>query len=343
MISRRKRVIFALVTLLLSFVMTGGLLLAADLYLHRRAERSAGLNRWGYRGPVAAAKQPGEVRLAFLGGSTMFGYGVNWDQAIPFLVEQRLSRPDRPVSAVNLGYNNEGAYAFRYTLEDFEWLEYDVAVLYEGYNDLMGDPNAPNTSLFRHESAVFRLTGYYPILPLVLGEKAMLLRMDGNLDAGYAAMRSELPPKVVFRPDAAAIETAASVMNVLGTQLGQLKDAPPRQIVPTKAGCAYPWAEYCDAVYAAVEFVLERGKRVAVVAQPRLIDTGDRHAWQQASLAEMLARHFGDDARVRYLNLLDAVDLRDPAISYDGMHLTAAGNVQLADALTARLEPFLTP
>ena len=43
---------------------------------------------------------------------------------------------------MNLGYNNEGAYSFRATLEDYAWLDYDLALLYEGYNDMMADEPA---------------------------------------------------------------------------------------------------------------------------------------------------------------------------------------------------------
>ena len=37
-------------------------------------------------------------------------------------------------------------------MKDYAYLKYDLALLYEGYNDLMGDPNGPNLSVFRHES-----------------------------------------------------------------------------------------------------------------------------------------------------------------------------------------------
>ena len=55
-----------------------------------------------------------------------------------------------------------------------------------------------------------------------------------------------------------------------------------------------------------------------------------RHAEQQAELAGMLHRRYGASQRVRYLDLSEAVDLSDPALSFDRMHLTAAGNDRLA-------------
>jgi lysophospholipase L1-like esterase len=50
-------------------------------------------------------------------------------------------------------------------------------------------------------------------------------------------------------------------------------------------------------------------------------------------MSSMLARAFGHDAGVRYVNLGDVVDLSDPALSFDRMHLTMAGNDRIAAAL----------
>jgi hypothetical protein len=47
----------------------------------------------------------------------------------------------------------------------------------------------------------------------------------------------------------------------------------------------------------------------------------------------MLERRFGGDLRVRYANLGDAIDLTDPALSYDRMHLTPPGNTRIAAVL----------
>ena len=85
-------IVFALLAAVLATVITTVAVLAADLYLHHRAERSAGLNRWGYRGPVLSKKQPGEIRVAMLGGSTVFGYGVLASESIPAFLEQRLNQ-----------------------------------------------------------------------------------------------------------------------------------------------------------------------------------------------------------------------------------------------------------
>jgi len=140
--TRSKGRYFALasVTIAGSTLITLLALLGADLYLHAKY-RDAAYNVWGYRGPVVAAKEPGEHRIVMLGGSTTLGYGVGVDETIPYYLERELQQrvPGTPVRVVNLGWNSEGAYSYQFTLEDYAYLDYDTVVLYSGYNDF-----APN-------------------------------------------------------------------------------------------------------------------------------------------------------------------------------------------------------
>jgi hypothetical protein len=341
-LSRRKKIVFALITMALSAVAALLVLLVADLIVHQRAERSAGLNRWGYRGPVAPAKSAGELRAVMLGGSTVFGYGVSWDQSIPANLERVLDAA-RPFSVINLGFNNEGAYSFVPTLRDFDYLDYDIVVLYEGYNDLPGDEK-PNTSVFRRDSAVFRLTGYFPILPMYLDEKAMMIRYGGDLEGAYAATRGTAPatvfrPNIAQRTSAAALDTVAQVTKSLGAQLGRLStiEAPAYARVST-IGCSFPWVNYCDSIHAAVREALSRGRRVTVVGQPRMSTPVTAvHARQQNMVAEMIRREFANEPRVAYVDLGDAVDLTDTNLSFDTMHLNADGNRRIAEALAPHI------
>ena len=341
--TRRKFLIFAALTA----TATAGLLiiglLGADVYLHHRAERSAGVNRWGYRGPVAGGKRPGEWRVAVLGGSTVFGYGVRWDEALPRQLEVALNRRAAGAwSVVNLGYNTEGAFAFRVNLEDFAFLDYDIVCLYEGYNDMIGD-GSPNLVVVRHRSPVFRLTGYFPILPLVFREKAMALR-SGDIGAAYEAQRN--PPQTVFRPSVAdrtsamALDAAANVASSLEKQLGHLSDEIVRPGAHDARGCATPWTFYCDAYYRAIEYAIRNGQQVLVASQPRLAspDVDERHQSQQAELRAMIARHFGGRRDVAYLDLRNSVDLSNDQLSFDRMHLTADGNQIVAGAMTAAID-----
>ena len=342
-LSRRKKISFALAAMSLSFVVMFGLLLAADLVVHHRAERSAGLNRRGYRGPVIPRKQPGELRVAMVGGSTVFGYGVAWNESIPAYLESKLrERLERPVRVVNLGFNNEGAYAFRANLEDFSYLDYDVAVLYEGYNDLPGD-EGPNRSVYRRQSAIYRAFGYYPILPLYLEEKARALRF-GNVNAGYGEPGSSADErKVVFRPgladrtSAAALQAISAMTRALDGQLEREGVVPPPAIKESESGlgCTMPYVTFCESVAAAVSYGLSRGGGVVVGSQPRAIGdvSGPRHQKQQAMLASMVQRQFGGEPRVAWADCSTVVDLTDVDVTFDGMHLKPDANATIAAAL----------
>lgn len=282
-----------------------------------------------------------------LGGSSAFGYGVGWNEAIPARIESMMRDGGTRVSVVNLGYNNEGAYSFRPTLADYLYLDFDAAILYEGYNDLMGDPKAPNLSLFRHESPTFRLTGYLPILPLVFKEKAASLLYRGDIGKLYE--ESLTGKKVVFdasladRTKAGALNATAAVGAALERQLGRISpERRPSIPTPEASGCPYPWAEYCQSVFTAVEFGRQRHKQVIVVAQPYLLGySGVRHKEQQQALKDMLRRRFGDDRGVLYYDAGPVVDLADPVISFDRMHLTALGNDKVAAALVEPVRAFL--
>ena len=57
----------------------------------------------------------------------------------------------------------------------------------------------------------------------------------------------------------------------------------------------------------------------------------------RTAMANMLARRFSGDPRVRYVNLGRALNIRDTSLVYDGLHLVARGNQILADALAPTL------
>src|SRR6185436_17513101 len=95
-------------------------------------------------------KAPGEIRIVMLGGSTVYGFDVEVEDALPAQLEHAMAGVTPNVRVVNLGYN-----------------------------DILGDAS-PNTLQKRHASAIFRSIGYFPILPLVLREKATFLRQSSG-------------------------------------------------------------------------------------------------------------------------------------------------------------------
>ncbi len=336
------RVLFALARrLFIAILVAAAGLLALDVGYHWRVRDASGINIWGYRGPLLSRKASNETRLVMLGGSTAYGYGLRPDQSVPAYLErglnQRSGQTGRRFSVANLGGPGQGAYAFVFDLEDFEFLNYDVVVLYEGYNDLGRDEIAhrdvPNLLVWHRESPVFRLTGYYPILPVVLREKSIMLL---NGDDGS---QTERDGKVVFRPGLASratagtLNAAAAVSESLGRQIGRLSDTPPAPSVDEE--CVPRWKQYCGAIRDAVSWALARNKRVLFASQPY---ASDSHVEQQANAVAMLKARFGDEPRLRWLDLGRAIDLRDLTIAWDGVHLIPEGNESIAARM---VEPVL--
>lgn len=342
-ISRTRRLLFALAAITLAIVVPFSILLATDIYLHGRYERSAGLNVWGYRGPAVGRKRPGEYRVVVLGGSSAYGYGVTWDHAMPALLERRLNarRATPMFTVVNLAYNNEAAYSFTFTLRDYQKLDYDLACLYEGYNDRMGDTQ-PNLSVFRHDSPIFRLTGYMPIFPIVFKEKAAAMLYGGDTSAAYRSSdRPVFRAGLSTKATAGMLKAAAGIAESLEQQVGRLTAEPARRIAEGEStGCTYPWNSYCRSISEAVEYALQCHKQVLVMTQPYEYgpESRARHMEQQREMADMLRRRYGGDPRVAYLNLGPYVELGDPAFSFDRMHLTASGNERVAERIAQQVE-----
>ena len=334
--SKTKYVVFACMTLVLSTGLTVGLLLGLDLYLHKKFEKVAGLNIHGYRGPVVKRKQPNERRIVVLGGSTALGYGVAPQESFPAVLEKTLNERRRqegggPVSLVNLAYNTEGAYAYLFNLRSYKYLDYDVALFYTGFNDLGG----LNTYVYRNTSPIFRLTGYMPIIPLIFQEKAMALRYGGDLEAAYRGHKTVFKPNLAERATASALEAAVKISQSLERQIGRLTKEPPIEEPPPSMDCGETWQHYCRSIYVAVEYALSRDRHAVVVTEPYV---SDPHVEQQRAMVGMLKAKFGDHPRLRHLDLGRAVDLHDPRLCYDGLHLTAEGNEQIASLL---VEPIM--
>lgn len=322
----RRQIAFACLAIALSTAATLAFVAGVDLYLHHRFARTGGYNVWGYRGTPAGPKPRGETRVEYLGGSVAFGYGVSSDETIEAYLERNLSTDLPKVRVVNLGWNSEGAHSMAPTLRDYGYLHSDAAILYSGYNDLLD----PNLLVFRHTSAVFRLTGYMPILPII--PMRSWLRLN-NLSDTFTDKE-----KVVFKPGLAdryateATDTALRISRALDRQLGRLTSPdPPAQISAAAAG---RWQFYTDGVREAVIAARQQRLITFVVSEPYISDT---HVEQQAAVAQMVARDFGSDPRVRYVNAGTAVDLHDKTLCYDGMHLTAAGNRRVAAFLAPRI------
>ncbi|MGZ8847516.1 MAG: SGNH/GDSL hydrolase family protein [Pyrinomonadaceae bacterium] len=310
--AKSKQILRKIAALLISTFVCVSIFFGIDFYLHRKH----GVNLWGYRGPAVGLKQPGEKRVAVLGGSTTWGYGLAVGQDFPAQLQRQLTKANAgkgPINLLNLGFNNEGAYSFTNTMNDYDYLNYDVVLFYSGYNDLGG----PNLYVLRHRSPVFLWTGYLPLLPTLTADKI----------SQWQQTTSGKPNKTVFQPpDQNQLDRAAQ----LEKQIGNLDGASAPGSQSTSATCPAEWQFYCERIYEATELALKKGKRVLIVGEPYI---SDKHINQQTALENMIRARFAGQTKVRYLTLGGVVDLRDRSLCWDGMHLTEEGNRRIADAL----------
>jgi lysophospholipase L1-like esterase len=304
-----------LVLELVTFALVG--IVIVDLHLHRRFEEVAGVNVRGYRGALQPYRAPTERRLLLVGDSTAFGYGVAWTESFAEYLAKRLTvernRSVRRgvVRIINAAWLSDGAYALRYAVRDFARLAPDIVLVDAGY-DALCEGCAGGRHVWRRESAVFRATGYMPMLPLYLREKELLLA-HGSSPGRRAAAR-------VYAVAALAVSAADRTT------------VPPLADVRGDGACGPRWSDYCDSIHGTVADALQHAKGVIVMTPPYVSDV---HHDQQRAMAAMLEREFGADPRVVYLNQGHAVALSDPARTFDGVHLTALGNQELAESLVS--------
>jgi hypothetical protein len=339
----KRQIVFAAAAAVLSSITTVAFVLGVDVYLHHRYAVSGGYNVWGYRGPIVGGKKAAEHRLAMLGGSVAFGYGVPADQTIPANLERLMqaARPQAPLTVINLGWQSEGAYSFLFTLKDYDYLRSDAIILYSGYNDWLY-----NNQVFRHQSAVFRATGYLPIIPIIPLADWLRIR---DLSETRHLDRVVFKPNLADRSSSQAAQTALSITQAVERQLGKLvPEGASAEVIPPGT-CGDRWDYYCGSIRRAVDFALSRNTQVFVVTEPyatraslggpagNIVHGWQFHVEQQRIMAAMLATVYREEPRVHYVNMGTAVDLADSNLCYDGVHLTIAGNRQLAGRLAPEI------
>jgi hypothetical protein len=290
------RVLTAAAVLLAGFLS----LVLIDMAAHRAEENDRGLNRHGYRGPVLHAKAPGEIRLLLLGGATTASPHLPWAQSLGGVLTRLLGQPwrwkeVRWTSVADLSQPNDTVANAIQQVRHYRHLGADVVVLMSGYNDL---PGIALPEGGRQTSAVFRATGYLP----VVGD-----RLSG---------RSSVPPAPALPVDA------------------DWAHANYRSRLSVDADCDSDWRAYCDAVQAAIDAALQEGCRVFVVSEPY---RSAGHFAQQQALRTMIAHRYRVDDRVQYLDLGWHVDVRDPRLMTDQQTLTAYGIEEYVDGLATAL------
>ena len=273
---------------------------AADLAAHKKVEMLGGLNMRGYRGPVAHQRQPNEIRVVFVGGTRAFGWGEPASgttvAAVRFELTRVLDRPNRPlrpIVAINLGLLGAPPESYPATLKHFAYLQPD----YIGIFDDLGDrgPNRPFDT-----SGIYELTGYQPMLPLVLYEKGTVTRARaGRL--GLEALGGTL---------AAADRGLARIAGV--------HDAvPPSDSSPDA---------YADAMMTAIDAAHQRAKGVVVALAP--IDST-----AQRKNREALGRRLRRQPWLRVVDLSSQRELYDPLMRLDAFSFGASATAIASQAI----------
>lgn len=176
MTNRRLALLFALEILGFAFLA----LALADRRVHQR-DPVFGVNQWGYRGEARGEREAGEIRVALVGGSAVYEAGVALEDTLAsqlfFELRDAGAPHGQPYSVVNLSEPRVGADSYVQALRDYDFLDPDVVCVLDGYDSLEGLP--PHA---RRRSAVFRATGYLPILPArMLGRPAWLSDPPGSI------------------------------------------------------------------------------------------------------------------------------------------------------------------
>jgi hypothetical protein len=289
----RKTLVGALVVELVA--LAAFFTVALDVRAHARVERLGGVNVWGYRGPVMRTRQPGEIRIAVVGGSLAFGWGVAASETVAPSIRRLAALaldvrggPAIVVTAVNLGAMGMPWQEYKTQIARFAYLQPDVLCVYLDTDERPGGGRLPVA-----DSGVTALTGYVPMLPLVLQEKAARLGVGG------------------------------AVVAQTGRALGTVDRLLYRLLSVGPAAANRP----LDEVIGAVSAGLTAAPGVVVVLPPfSPLDPVARDG-----LVERIRARYAGEMRVRVVDLENVPALADDGLRLDGHNFSVAGHERVAE------------
>jgi hypothetical protein len=287
------------------------LMVALDQYAHKRVESQAGVNIWGYRGPVMPARRPREFRIAVVGGEHAFGWGVAPEETMAGYLRGEMQRrmpqsgESRPVTAVNLGALGLRADEYASRLQQFPSLEPDVVCLYVDLVD-----RRPAATLPPYDSITARTTGYVPMLPQALDEKGQALAAHG------ATLRG------------AIVSAPGRVLRAVDRGLYHLVFDPP----PAATGDRI--ASIGRALDAAL---LVAGGVVIILPPPMAADEGAAHQ----ALRDSVQARAAVEPRLRVVDLAAAPGLTDAGLRIDGVNFGAGGHSRVASLVAPAAAAFI--
>lgn len=256
-----------------------------------------GWNHKGYRGPVKEKRENVNHRIIVLGGSVAAGYGLNYKESFPYILEKKLSKNNFDV--VNLGKNGQGIYGILNDVKNYYYLNYDIAIIHNGYNDC----TSKNFNLIsRNENFFYRKFNYLPILYTYISDK---IRRELNI-------KKKKSTNNLFNSNNNLIFNTCQFLFY--------KNHPDIYFDKVK------FKDHLDSFYLihykkVLNFLEKKNKKVIMIIQPKY--GNDPMQQIQSDLLIKLSKDFNN---IKVLNLSDQVDITDINISYDALHYTKYGN-----------------
>lgn len=277
------------------------LMIVADQFAHTRVQAMAGVNSWGYRGAVAPMKAAGEIRIAVIGGDHAFGWGVAPEETtaayLRAVISRRLAANDRATtSAMNLGALGLPARAYADRIAHYAYLAPDVICLYIDLADRNDGAILPPG-----DSTITALTGYVPMLPLLLRDKGRAMTMAGNEIAGSAVGAFG---GLLRNTDLALHSWVSRPVPASTTR---------REALRLALDAALAWA------------------RAVVTVVPMPVAPSEWPAHRDAM--DLFTARAAIDPRLRTVDLSTIDRLSDPQLRLDGYNLGAAGQSLAANAI----------
>ncbi|MDP2320445.1 MAG: hypothetical protein Q8O42_14045 [Acidobacteriota bacterium] len=288
------------------------LMIVADQFAHRRVQDMAGVNSWGYRGLVMPAKAAGEIRIAMVGGDHGFGWGMAPEETtaayLRGVIARRLAAGDGSaiVTAVNLSAVGLPAPAYADRIAHFAYLAPDVICLYVDLTD-----RAEGATLPPIDSAITALTGYVPMLPLLLRDKGRAMTMAGKEIAG------------------SAVGAFGGLLRNTDRALHSWVSRP----VPASTSRREALGRAVDAALASA--------RAVVTVVPMPVAPSEWPAHRDA--IDVFTTRAASEPRLRTVDLATIDRLSDPQLRLDGYNLGAAGQSLAANAIAPAVFAVIEP
>lgn len=273
----------------------------------------SGWNHEGYRGELKDKKKKNTKRIIALGGSTTFGYGTTADKSWPFLLEKNFKNEKFNVDVVNLGGLSHGIWAIHKDIKHYKYLDYDYAIIFNGYNDI--NPTILAQYSKRHNSPIFKKYGYLPTLDVYIYEKFALLFYE-NLGEFYESKRNK---------DSTVKTFYFNTKNKLKSEDNKKIQEELKKIIKEEE--KEPYYSYIKEFTEVLNYLRKNKIQTIVIHQPDLIN--EMLDLQKNKVDELISNY----ENVKVLNFRKLINLRDNKMSSDGMHLTFQGNKIIADEI----------